>query len=106
MPVSLKLKPSELYARIKSIASGRYHYQLPEKQTELLCLQNANNKISLLRDICIKLGIKLITHESKELILDNDLNTLQGKLSFQQSKVNAQSKQSSSKKKSQQPALS
>ncbi|MFS8159934.1 MAG: hypothetical protein ACMG6E_06935 [Candidatus Roizmanbacteria bacterium] len=56
----------------------------------------------MLRDICMKLGIKIISHEHKELILDNDINVLQNKLTFHQSKLNAQIKKDSSKKKGQQ----
>jgi Translation initiation factor eIF3 subunit 135 len=86
-PVSLNLKPEELYTKIKHIALARYRHALPDTQIELKCLQNPNNKLSLLRDICIKLGIKIVTHETKEFILDNDQNILQNKLQFQANKL-------------------
>ena len=37
-PAALSLKPAELYQRIKEIASKRFGYTLPEKQSELKCL--------------------------------------------------------------------
>lgn len=77
------MKPSELYERIKYIAQKRYSYDLPEKQTDLKCLQHANYKISLLRDLCIKLGIKIVSHQNKDYILDNDESALINKISLQ-----------------------
>lgn len=74
LPSSLSLKPSDLYNRIRDIATKRYGYELPLSQTELKCLQHPNNKIALLRDLCIKLGIKILSHQHKDYILDNDIN--------------------------------
>jgi hypothetical protein len=56
-PDALKMTPNDIYKRIREIASKRYGYELPEKQSELRCLQNQNNKISLLRDLCQKIGV-------------------------------------------------
>lgn len=75
-PQALSLKPVDLYTKIKELAQKRYGYELPEKQTDLKCLQNQNNKISLLRDLCLKLGIKLLSHTDKDYILDNDINVV------------------------------
>ena len=82
-PAVLNMKPAELYARIKDIAQKRYGLTLPENQTELRCLQSATTKLSLLRDICIKVGIKVLSHSSKDYILDNSIETLETKLAQQ-----------------------
>jgi hypothetical protein len=51
-PSILSKKPIDLYNEIKYVAEKRYRYNLPENQTELECLKEASNKLSLLRDIC------------------------------------------------------
>jgi hypothetical protein len=43
---------------------------LPLKQKDLLCLQKANTKLAVMRDICMKIGVKLVSHEYN---LDNDV---------------------------------
>lgn len=75
-PTALSLRPQDLYEKIREIALKRYSYQLPESQTDLKCLQHPNYKLSLLRDLCIKLGIKVLSHKNKDYILDNDASTL------------------------------
>ena len=47
---------------------------LPAKQKNLLCLQKANTKLAVLRDICLKIGVKLV---SREYNLDNDVKLAQ-----------------------------
>ncbi len=79
-PKALALKPSELYQRIKDIALWRYKYTLPENQTDLKCLQSSNYKISLLRDLSLKLGLKILNSSSKDFILENDEGILLNKL--------------------------
>lgn len=80
IPESLKLKPKELYERLKDIAQKRYGFKLPEKQVDLACLQSPSSKISLLRDISIKVGIKIALGQ-KEFIFDNDSSKLTEKIS-------------------------
>ena len=75
-PAILKMKPSEFYTKVRDIANIRYGMELPQKQSELRCLQHSNNKLALLRDICLKIGIKLISRANREFILDNDLNVI------------------------------
>ena len=58
-PAALSLTPQKLYQRIKDIATKRFAYTLPEKQSELKSLATQTTKISLLRDLSIKLGVKL-----------------------------------------------
>ena len=38
-PAVLKTKPSEFYARIRIVAKQRYGMDLPEKQSDIRCLQ-------------------------------------------------------------------
>jgi hypothetical protein len=38
-PEILKLKPSELYDKIRAVVKNRYGLTLPSKQSELRCLQ-------------------------------------------------------------------
>ena len=71
-PEVLSLKPAQLFEKIRIIAAKRYGYTLPENQTDLKCLASANNKLSLLRDICIKIGIQILAHSHKDYVLDND----------------------------------
>lgn len=73
-PATLSLKPSELYAKLRIIARQRYGYDLPANQSELKCLQNATNKLATLRDICLKLGVKVTN--GKDFFLDNDISQL------------------------------
>lgn len=73
-PEVLSLKPSQLYAKIRVVARQRYGFILPEKQTELRCLQHATNKLAVVRDLCLKLGVKLLSHASHDLNLDNDIS--------------------------------
>ena len=75
-PAILKMKPSEFYAKIREVSNIRYGMELPQKQSELRCLQHANNKLALLRDVCLKVGIKLISHANREFILDNDVKVI------------------------------
>ena len=97
VPASLTLKPSYLYDKIKAIVKARYRFDLPEKQEGLVCLKSGNNKLSLLRDICMKLGIKLVATEEREYILDND-NGLY-KLQLQQARLQHLKNTALSKKK-------
>ena len=69
-PATLRQKPAELYDQIRSVALHRYSMELPANQRDLLCLQKANTKLAVLRDICLKIGVKLI---SREYSLDNDM---------------------------------
>jgi len=62
------------------VAKKRFSYELPEKQIDLKCLSHANYKLSLLRDLCLKLGIKLVKHEDREYLLENDDNVLLNKI--------------------------
>lgn len=90
-PELLSMKPSQLYEKIKAIAVQRYQYTLlPEKQVELKCISSATNKYALLRDICIKVGIKILSHSHKDYILENDLKALQTKLAEAQQQQNQQ----------------
>ena len=87
-----------MYEKVKELALKRYGCTLPEKQSELKCLQNACNKISLLRDICLKLGIKIL---GREYVMDNDPNALLSKVKDQVASENQKNKSSTKKKPSQ-----
>jgi hypothetical protein len=75
-PAILKLKPSEFYEKIREVAQIRYGMELPKRQSELRCLQHANTKLALLRDLCLKVGIKLMSHANRDLVLDNDIKVV------------------------------
>lgn len=53
------------------MAQIRYGYELPEKQTEIKSLQHPTSKLALLRDICLKLGVKILA-ATKDISLDNE----------------------------------
>lgn len=59
-PSVLTLKPKEFYAKIRTVAKQRYSLELPEKQSDLRCLQSGVTKLAVLRDLCLKVGVKLI----------------------------------------------
>jgi hypothetical protein len=59
---ALTLKPQDFYQRIREVALKRFSYDLPAQQTDLKCLQHPNYKLSLLRDLCIKLGVKIVSY--------------------------------------------
>jgi len=76
-PSVLSMTPKELYEKIKEIVVKRYNYTyLPENQNELYCLKNTSNKISLLRDICLKNGLKLLSSPQKDFLLENEYNAV------------------------------
>lgn len=75
-PSVLKMKPAEFYAKIGEVAQIRYGIELPQKQSELRCLQHANTKLALLRDLCLKVGIKLMSHANRDFVLDNDVKVV------------------------------
>jgi hypothetical protein len=77
LPECLTLTPADIYNRIKQIAANRFRYTaLPERQHDLLSLAHSSTKIAILRDLCIKIGIKIRCQISEEYILDNDLAVL------------------------------
>ena len=60
IPESISLTPKRLFQEIKQLAEKRYQYMiLPKKQHQLTCLESQNNKMSLLRDICLSIGLTL-----------------------------------------------
>jgi len=73
---ALSLTPKAFYREIKNLAEKRYQYTgLPKKMGQLKSLQTPENKISLLRDICIATGITLNLKQGQDLtdmILEND----------------------------------
>ena len=75
LPFSLKMKPSDLYERIKEVAQKRYSHNLPENQKDLGCLKDSSSKLAILRDICVKVGIKLLQGQ-KEFLLENNEQAL------------------------------
>lgn len=75
-PSVLKLKPREFYAMIRVVAKQRYSMELPERQSDLRCLQHGVTKLAVLRDLCLKVGVKLISHANREYVLDNDLKSV------------------------------
>ena len=76
-PSVLTMKPKELYEKIRKVALHRYSLELPENQQDLLCLKKANTKLAVLRDICLKVGVKLLAGGkdfSREYNLDNEVS--------------------------------
>lgn len=94
-PDVLLMKPKELYNQIKTIATKRYGYKLPGSQIDLLCLQSQNNKTSILRDLCLSLGINLNHNEDKDYFLMNERQYLLNKI--HQQELELELKQASSK---------
>jgi len=57
LPKGLTIKPSEIYNEVKLIAKARFGHELPAEPKGLKCLSSPLNKTSLLREICIQVGI-------------------------------------------------
>ena len=74
-PEVLRMKPSQVYEKLRIIARQRYGVTLPESQKELKCLSSQNNKLALMRDVCLKLGVKLLSTQNKEFHLENEATT-------------------------------
>lgn len=81
----LSMTPRHIYNEIKSLAEKRYNYTLlPKKLINLQSFDHTQNKLSLLRDICISTGIVLTFKKGQELnefILDNDIHVLKKRIS-------------------------
>ncbi len=54
-----KLKPSEVWKRLKEICQKRYLYELPEKIQDFRPFQYPLTKLATLRDVCLSTGIVL-----------------------------------------------
>jgi hypothetical protein len=83
-----ELRPSDIYERVRNLAEKRYAYKLlPDSLTKLKCLSTPGNKFSVLRDLCLCIGLKLNLHSDSELVLENDSTKLRqlisAKLQFQ-----------------------
>lgn len=76
----LKLTPKKLYSEIKSLAEKRYQYTLlPKKLSQLNCLDKQTDKVSLLKDTCLAIGLTIhfgprskIFGDEREIVLEND----------------------------------
>ncbi|CAI2365697.1 unnamed protein product [Moneuplotes crassus] len=55
----LSMKPSEFYQKITYLVKKRYGYDLPAKLEDNECRKTYKNKAALLRDLCIKIGLKI-----------------------------------------------
>ena len=56
-PSFMNIQPREIYEQVKEIAKVRFGHELPSEQKKLGCLQTANTKTALLRDLCMSLGV-------------------------------------------------
>lgn len=71
----LSMTPRQIYEEIKVIAKARFQHSLSD-QKKLNCLKNVNNKTSLLRDICLIIGLKLSVSESRAFVLSNNIKAV------------------------------
>jgi hypothetical protein len=77
------MTPKKLYQEIRDLAEKRYKYSLlPKKLTQLRMFEKPANKMSVLRDICLTLGIVINFSENKQFIFENDLEKLKEMLSI------------------------
>ena len=83
IPDALKMTPKKLYQQIRELAEKRYKYfVLPKKLTQLRLFEKSVNKMSVLRDICLSLGIVINFSDMKQLIFENDLEKLKEMISI------------------------
>lgn len=103
------LRPWELYDKVRQLAEKRYSYKLlPPTLFELKCLSTPGNKFSVLRDLCLCVGLKLNLQGDSELLLENDSTKLRqlvsAKLQYQRNSQN-QKQQQKKKQQNQQQQL-
>ena len=76
LPKGLTLKQTEIYEEIKTVAKARFNHDLPDDMRKLQCLQTPVTKISLLREICLKIGIQIDFDAKSVLPLSNNLTEI------------------------------
>ena len=54
-----KLKPKELYSKIVRLVKKKYDYDLAAELVDLKCRKTYKNKIALLRDLWLSIGVKI-----------------------------------------------
>lgn len=54
-----KLKPKELYAKVVRLVKKKYDYDLSPELVDLKCRKTYKNKVALLRDLCLSIGVKI-----------------------------------------------
>ena len=83
VPEVLSMTPKRLYQQIRDLAEKRYKYTvLPKKLTQLKMLEKPANKMSVLRDLCLSVGIVINFSDNKQFILENDPMKLKEMLSI------------------------
>jgi len=56
----MELTPKTLYSEVVKLAEVRYGYKLlPKKMGQLKFLKSSSGKFSVLRDICLAIGIQI-----------------------------------------------
>lgn len=82
-PEVLAITPKKLYQQIRELAEKRYKYTvLPKKLVQLRMFEKPANKMSVLRDVCLSVGIVVNFSDNKEFIFENDLEKLREMLSI------------------------
>lgn len=100
IPEALKITPKKLYQQIRDLAEKRYKYTvLPKKLIQLRMFEKPANKMSVLRDICLSVGIVINFSDHKQFIFENDLEKLKEMitLSADQKKAKADKKKGKSR---------
>ena len=72
----LKLKPKDFYNKITLLAKKRYNYELDPELINLEFRKTYKNKISFLRELCTKLGLKIHSrdYQFQEQSTDDNAN--------------------------------
>lgn len=73
-PKGVTIRPSEIYDEIKQIAKSRFGHGLPEDPRKLKCMSTPINKVALLREVCMLVGIQLDFDTKKHLLLSNNMS--------------------------------
>lgn len=83
----LKMKPKEFYSRVVYMAKKRYGYELPEDLLELGCRKTEIEKLALLRDFCLKLGVKIHSRNYQLAELSTEDNKSGASLPFTEADI-------------------
>lgn len=63
LPESLYWKPSDAWEQARNIAKARYGHAFPSDMSSVSVLRMPFNRLALLRDLCLSVGIHLIARE-------------------------------------------
>mmetsp|Transcript_1191 Transcript_1191/g.1573 ORF Transcript_1191/g.1573 Transcript_1191/m.1573 type:complete len:124 (-) Transcript_1191:1386-1757(-) len=75
-PAFFNITPRQIYEQVKEIAKCKFDFELPVEQKKLSCMQSVHSKSSLMRDLCLALGVQLVADPTRKLFLGNKIKAI------------------------------